>query len=194
VADTGDAAARSVDELTRKNVETIALMERASLVQRTFGDRVADSFATIVGSWPFIIIQSAILACWIVLNLIGWIRHWDPYPFILLNLALSFQAAYTGPIVMMSQNRQSRLSERRNHLDLQINLLAEQETTEILRLLRKLCEAQQIDVSDEPSIEALEQRTEPQNVVEQIEKSVESGTHSDATPGEDLTRSKTLRS
>src|SRR5215471_16685186 len=131
--------AKSVSELTHRNVEAIAKMERAAEEHRTFGDRVADRFAAVVGSWPFIIAQTAILLGWVVLNVVAWSLAWDPYPFILLNLVLSFQAAYASPIIMMSQNRQARLNEQRNRLDLQINLLAEQETTEILRLLRKLC-------------------------------------------------------
>jgi uncharacterized membrane protein len=73
----------------------------------TMGQRIADNVASTVGSWRFIIIQSSLLAFWIILNCIAWMSHWDPYPFILLNLALSFQAAYTGPFVMMSQNRQA---------------------------------------------------------------------------------------
>ena len=56
-----------------------------------------------MGSWTFIIVQSVILALWIALNVIAWIEHWDPYPFILLNLALSFQAAYAAPFIMISQ-------------------------------------------------------------------------------------------
>src|SRR6266487_3316236 len=75
--------------------------------QLTMGQRIADSVATTVGSWPFIIIQSCVLALWLIVNSLAWINHWDPYPFILLNLALSFQAAYSAPFVMMSQNRQA---------------------------------------------------------------------------------------
>lgn len=75
--------------------------------QLTLGQRIADKVAATVGSWPFIITQSCILAAWLVLNSIAFIKHWDPYPFILLNLMLSFQAAYAAPFVMMSQNRQS---------------------------------------------------------------------------------------
>lgn len=75
--------------------------------QLTPGQRIADKVAATVGSWPFIIIQSCILAAWLVLNSIAFIYHWDPYPFILLNLMLSFQAAYAAPFVMMSQNRQA---------------------------------------------------------------------------------------
>ena len=73
----------------------------------TLGQKVADQVAAGMGSWPFIIVQSALLAVWIVLNVVGYVKHWDPYPFILLNLALSFQAAYAAPFIMMSQNRQA---------------------------------------------------------------------------------------
>src|SRR5215813_10492295 len=129
---------RSTGNLAQRNVETIAKIEEASHHSRTVGERVADGFAVTVGSWKFIIGQSVLLGLWVCLNIVGWIRHWDPYPFILLNLALSFQAAYASPIIMMSQNRQARLSERRNRLDLQINLLSEQENTEMLRLLGRI--------------------------------------------------------
>jgi uncharacterized membrane protein len=81
-------------------------------VRRTLGERLADGVAGRVGSWPFIIVQSVLLVGWIVANgflIRDWIggKPFDPYPFILLNLVLSFQAAYTGPVVMMSQNRQA---------------------------------------------------------------------------------------
>ena len=75
--------------------------------QLTIGQRVADKVAATVGSWRFIIIQSIILAVWLALNITGIVFRWDPYPFILLNLMLSFQAAYAAPFVMMSQNRQA---------------------------------------------------------------------------------------
>src|SRR5713101_4942168 len=103
----------------------------------TRGAALADWVAETVGSWRFIIIQSVLLGIWIVLNMMAFINHWDPYPFILLNLVLSFQAAYAAPIIMMSQNRQAHLSERRNHLDLQINLLAELEIEAIMHHLEQ---------------------------------------------------------
>jgi uncharacterized membrane protein len=91
----------------------------------TLGQRVADAVAATMGSWRFIIIQSVILAIWIVLNVTAWISQWDPYPFILLNLALSFQAAYAAPIIMMSQNRQEARDRMRAELDLETDLKAE---------------------------------------------------------------------
>lgn len=93
----------------------------------TTGQRVADGVAAVMGSWTFIIIQSVILFCWIALNIYGWVKAWDPYPFILLNLALSFQAAYAAPIIMMSQNRQSDIDRKKAEKDYDVNLKAELE-------------------------------------------------------------------
>jgi len=93
----------------------------------TRGTFVADWFAKTVGSWRFIIIQSIVLSIWIILNLLAFINHWDPYPFILLNLVLSFQAAYAAPIIMMSQNRQSEIDRKNAEHDRRVNVKAELE-------------------------------------------------------------------
>lgn len=105
--------------------------------QLTLSQRVADRFAALIGSWPFIITQSVILTIWIVLNVVGWIQHWDPYPFILLNLALSFQAAYSGPIIMMSQNRQSAKDRLTTEEDFRVNRIAEDEIRAIIAHLER---------------------------------------------------------
>ena len=104
----------------------------------TLGQRVADGVADTIGSWPFIIIQSIILAIWIVLNVSAWIFHWDPYPFILLNLMLSFQAAYAGPVIMMSQNRQSAKDRLVAEIDHQVNTKAELEINNLVRRMDEL--------------------------------------------------------
>jgi uncharacterized membrane protein len=93
----------------------------------TIGQKVADTVAATMGSWTFIIIQSAILFVWIVLNVTAVVMKWDPYPFILLNLALSFQAAYAAPFIMMSQNRQQDIDRKEAENDHQINIKAELE-------------------------------------------------------------------
>jgi uncharacterized membrane protein len=95
--------------------------------QLTAGERIADRFAAVMGSWPFIIVQSVLLVMWVALNAIAWFHHWDPYPFILLNLALSFQAAYAAPIIMMSQNRQADKDRLAAQHDFEINVKAEAE-------------------------------------------------------------------
>jgi uncharacterized membrane protein len=93
----------------------------------TLGQRVADAVAATMGSWKFIIIQTTILVVWIVLNVTAYVQKWDPYPFILLNLALSFQAAYAAPFIMMSQNRQQDIDRREAEEDHRINVKAELE-------------------------------------------------------------------
>jgi uncharacterized membrane protein len=106
--------------------------------QMTLGQRVADKVADTIGSWPFIIVQTIILTVWIILNGLVLIKHWDPYPFILLNLMLSFQAAYSGPVIMMSQNRQSDKDRLAAEIDHQVNTKAELEINNLIRRLDEL--------------------------------------------------------
>jgi uncharacterized membrane protein len=111
--------------------------------QLTVGQRAADWIASKVGSWEFIISQSLLLTLWAVLNVTAWVRHWDPYPFILMNLVLSLQAAYTAPMIMMSQNRKADHDRIEAHIDYEVNLKAE---TEIHVILENL-EAQNIAIA-----------------------------------------------
>jgi uncharacterized membrane protein len=110
----------------------------------SFGQRLADKVASRVGSWPFIVIQSILLVIWMALNAYlivmasthhGFLKAWDPYPYILLNLVLSFQAAYTGPVVMMSQNRQGEKDRLAAQNDYEINQKAEEEIEVIMKHL-----------------------------------------------------------
>jgi uncharacterized membrane protein len=101
----------------------------------TAGQRIADGFAATMGSWRFIIVQSILFAGWVTLNVLAWVRQCDPYPFILLNLVLSFQAAYAAPIIMMSQNRQALKDRLAAEHDFQVNLKAEDEVRAILHHL-----------------------------------------------------------
>jgi uncharacterized membrane protein len=103
----------------------------------TIGEQIADSVAATMGSWRFIISQSLVLAAWIIVNVVAWIRHWDPYPFILLNLALSFQAAYAAPIIMMSQNRQAAKDRLMAEQDYEVNAKAEEEVSAIMQHLEQ---------------------------------------------------------
>lgn len=110
----------------------------------TFGQRLADSVASGMGSWSFIIIQTGFVAVWMGLNILGFIRHWDPYPFILLNLLFSTQAAYAAPIIMMAQNRQSDRDRVQAYDDYQTNLEAKVEIESLQKQLNKL-EVEKLD-------------------------------------------------
>jgi uncharacterized membrane protein len=111
----------------RRTLRLQAIEEAPAARRLTLGQRIADAVAVVMGSWTFIIIQSAILFLWIAANLVGARRGWDPYPFILLNLALSFQAAYAAPVIMMSQNRQQDIDRKAAESDYRINVKAELE-------------------------------------------------------------------
>ena len=143
----------------------------------TFGQRIADAVASIMGSWAFIVIQSAMLLVWIAANVAGAMRGWDPYPFILLNLALSFQAAYAPPVIMMSQNRQQSIDRLAAENDYRINVkaeleiellhekidqLREQEVLKLTEAVRCLTELLQRTTGEAlPSVSALRGVTEP---------------------------------
>ncbi len=107
----------------------------------TAGQRAADRVAQIMGSWKFVLIQTFLLFIWAVLNTIAWINHWDPYPFILMNLVLSLQAAYTAPVIMMSQNRLAEKDRIDAHNDYLTNIKAEVEVRAILEHLHAQDEA-----------------------------------------------------
>jgi uncharacterized membrane protein len=128
---------QTLHELIRRThrVKNINVLEQQQL---TSGQRVADLVAQTIGSWRFIILQTLVLIGWIALNVAAWINAWDPYPFILLNLALSFQAAYSAPIIMMSQNRQASKDRLAAEHDYQVNLKAELEIVEMRERLNAL--------------------------------------------------------
>ncbi len=105
-------------------MEKLSKLKKSPMLK---GAQISDAVTETVGSWKFILIQSFLLGVWIVLNVIGWIKHWDEYPFILLNLALSFQAAYATPFILMSQNRQSEIDREKAMQDLDIDIKAEME-------------------------------------------------------------------
>ena len=99
--------------------------------ESSFGQRLADSVATGMGSWRFIIIQTIIVAVWMILNVVAFVGHWDVYPFILLNLLFSTQAAYAAPIIMMAQNRQSDRDRIQANQDFKTNVEAKKEIEEL---------------------------------------------------------------
>jgi uncharacterized membrane protein len=98
----------------------------------------AERAVQMIGSWKFIIIQSLVLVVWTIINIVAWFEHWDPYPFILLNLFLALQAAYTGPVIMMTQNRQAARDRLEAHNDYLVNVKAEKEIRALAKQLDEL--------------------------------------------------------
>jgi uncharacterized membrane protein len=103
-----------------------------------FAARLADSVASGMGSWRFIIIQTCLVMIWMIANVIGFINHWDVYPFILLNLVFSTQAAYAAPIIMMAQNRQGERDRTQADQDFSTNVEAKKEIEQLLQKLNSI--------------------------------------------------------
>ncbi len=110
----------------------------------SLGSRIADKVAKGMGSWKFIIIQTILVILWMGLNLVAFIDHWDVYPFILLNLVFSTQAAYAAPIIMMSQNRQNERDRLHAQADYQTNIDAKLEIEALTLKLNKI-EVEKLD-------------------------------------------------
>ncbi|WP_404712579.1 DUF1003 domain-containing protein [Sphingomonas sp. MMS24-J13] len=144
-----DAEAALLAELRqwRRAIRTDGEPAVPAVPELKIGQRIADSVAATMGSWRFIIIQSIILLFWVAANIVGFIRAWDPYPFILLNLALSFQAAYAAPIIMMSQNRQQDIDRRAAESDYKINVKAELEIELLHQKLDQLREQEVLELT-----------------------------------------------
>jgi CRP/FNR family transcriptional regulator, cyclic AMP receptor protein len=123
---------RATDELLRTQVSRNPNVEEEERL--TFGQRVADKVASFGGSWTFIISFGIVLVIWVVFNSTALLsKHFDPYPYILLNLFLSMIASIQAPVIMMSQNRQSSKDRLKSDLDYEVNLKAELEVAHLHR-------------------------------------------------------------
>ena len=162
-------ATSSVDQLTEQNVETVTRLEEAAREQRTPSDRLADKIARFCGSMTFVWVHIAWFGGWILFNLIPGIRHVDPFPFTFLTLIVSLEAIFLSTFILISQNLDSRVSERRSHLDLQLNLLSEQENTKMISMLHAIAEKVGADLTQDPHLKAMSEETQPERLIKQIE-------------------------
>jgi uncharacterized membrane protein len=161
---------RSVEDMTERNVQTIVELEEAARANRSGSDRIAGAIAKFCGSMSFVWAHVILFAAWLILNIIPGVEHFDPFPFTFLTLIVSLEAIFLSTFILISQNLEMRLSERRNHLDLQINLLTEQENTKMLTILERIAERVGAKTDDDPSLQVLEQATQPEKLIDQIEQ------------------------
>ena len=158
----------------RKNIETVARMEREFLEQRTWTERLGDSIAGFVGTMSFILIHLLALLAWIIINTgkLG-IPPFDPYPFVLLTMIVSMEGVLLATFVLMKQNRMSRRADQRDHLNLQIDLLAEKEITKILQLQRAMCQRLGIrDAEADREVEELSGHTAVESLARELEQKI----------------------
>ena len=161
-------AAPSVEQLTEQNVETVTRLEEASREQRTPTDRLAEKIANFCGSMTFVWVHVVWFGGWILLNFIPGLPHFDRFPFTFLTLVVSLEAIFLSTFILISQNLETRISERRSHLDLQLNMLSEQENTKMITILQAIAEKVGADLTHDPHLAALSEETMPERLVEQI--------------------------
>jgi len=159
---------------TRTNIQKIADLEVEQINQRTLSERIGDRLVALAGTGVFALLHLVWFAGWLAVNL-GWvpgISPFDPYPFSLLTMIVSLEAIFITIGVLISQNRMARLGDRRAHLDLQINLLAEQESTATLRMLGRI--AERLGIEPEIAVRreqaSLEAETDIKALVTELDK------------------------
>jgi uncharacterized membrane protein len=160
----------------RKNISSITELEKEFAQERSTLDRISDGITAFVGSIQFIFAHVVVFGAWVVLNN-PWVlgRYaFDPYPYIFLNFVLGVEAVFLGTFVLMSQNRQNRLDEQRTHINLQIGLLAEQETTKTLQMLQRICAHLGIrEVSKDKELQQMIETTHVEELAHELQKAHE---------------------
>lgn len=166
----------SVDQLTDRNIRTIVELGRAARATSSLGQRLATAVAAYCGSMTFVWIHVAWFTAWIVLNTSPWLaRHPDPFPFTFLTLIVSLEAIFLSAFILISQSQENRLTEQRSQLDLQINLLTEQENTEMLKILRRVADKVGVAVDPDLDLAAFEAAIRPEKLAEQLEQATAQG-------------------
>jgi uncharacterized membrane protein len=169
-----ELSSQATVESTRKNIETVIRLEQAATESRSLGERVSDVFTRFMGTMSFVVFHLLLFAVWFSVNL-GWtpLKPFDPFPFGILTLIVSAEGVLLAIFVLVSQNRMSRQANQRAHLNLQIDLLAEQETTKLLQKVQSLLDHFGLEQNpDDGEAERLSQETHVEALVGEIRKSL----------------------
>jgi uncharacterized membrane protein len=171
-----DTLEGSLSSLTKRNVEIIAELEKSADAERSLTDRLADAISRFVGSMQFVYIHVVWFGVWIAASSLPFIpAAWriDPFPFTFLTFVVSLEAIFLSTFILISQNHEEHIARRRNHLDLQINLLSEQENSQMLKMLDAI--HRQLQIGCDPTAQALQEATRPEAMVAQIKTVIEKG-------------------
>ena len=163
---------RAAANPTQYNIEAIAKLEHDALGRRTLTERVGDVITKLVGNVGFLAAQVILVCVWVLLNLhvIPGLKPFDPFPFGVLALIVSFESVFLTIFVLISQTRMSRQAERRSHLDLQVGMLSEQELTTILQMLQKLCQHMGVNVdSSRQEVQSFSKTTDVHKLASELE-------------------------
>lgn len=156
----------------RANIETVARLEAEFLEQRSFTERIGDAIAGFAGTMTFVLLHVTGLILWFSINSgkLPLFKPFDPYPFILLALIVSVEGVLLSTFILMKQNRMSRHADHRDHLNLQIDLLAEKEITKILQMQRQLCEHLGLKTSNDTEAAEMSQHTAVEDLARELEQ------------------------
>jgi uncharacterized membrane protein len=160
---------------TRRNIEAISRLEQQALSRRSRVECVSDAVVSHAGRLWFLIVHIVWFSGWIVWNTAhSPLLKFDPFPFPALTTAVSLEAIFLSLFILMSQNRSNRRADERSHLDLQINLLAEHEATEMLKLLKAICAHHRLPEAWDPDLEDLLTHTDPATLAKELEEGLPS--------------------
>lgn len=158
-----------IDRITKRNLEVLQKLEKLAAAERTGADRVAGHIANFCGSMKFVWIHAGLFGLWIFWNLFPGLTHFDKFPFILLTLTVSLESIFLSSFIMISQNYDMRLTERRDKLELQLALLSEEEATKILLILGRITSKLGLK-NDDFDVKELEKETQPESLIALLEK------------------------
>lgn len=158
-----------IDDVTRRNLEVLEKLESIAASEKSGTDRIAERIAAFCGSMRFVWSHAAIFGSWIAWNSVSGLPQFDKFPFILLTLGVSLESIFLSSFILISQNHEMRLAERRDKFELQINLLSEQEGTKILILLGHIVKALKIEGIDSEMLE-LTKATQPEILLKKLEE------------------------
>ena len=165
----------SLAALTQRNIELIAQLEATAAAKRSPADYIADAITHFCGSMAFVYVHVVWFGGWMLWHFLPGLPQairFDPYPFQFLTFVVSLEAIFLSTFILISQNHEKLLADRRNHLDLQVNLLSEQENSKMLAMLDSIQKHLGISESD-PEVRVLEEATKPDKLLEQIQERVE---------------------
>jgi uncharacterized membrane protein len=161
---------------TYRNIKQISELEHAALAERSLAERIGDVIAREAGKIWFIALHFVWFAVWVAFNLTPRGKTvFDPFPFPFLTMLVSLESIFLSLFILMSQNRSAQQADQRNHLELQINLLSEDENTKMLQMLKAICDHHKLAIANDPEIAAMGKKTEIKEVLSELQEHLPTG-------------------
>ena len=165
-------SSKSNQSQSHKNVEAIMKLERDAIGSRSTAEHLADKVTMFAGSTPFVILHMVWFGVWVIANvgLVPRLSPFDPFPFSFLTLVVSLEAIFLTLLVLMSQNRMMKEADKRTHLDLQLNMLAEQESTVLLKLMRRIGQHLGVEEDNDQAADELAEETDVHHLAKKLDE------------------------